>query len=319
MPHSAQSRRWLSYDPAEPVSHTLDRKRVYILPSRTGLFFAIVLIVMLIGSINYELSLGHALVFLLAGLGFVSMIHTYRNLVGLKITSGYAKPVFCGETAYFPLHLEDMRTQERRSLHLAFGKNEYMRVDIFPDKQLTSSLPHPASSRGRLNPGNVTLSTTYPLGLFTAWSSPAVPFECLVYPEPIAAPLPPAIAVAQSGEQPGEKGQEDFSGLRQWQTNDSPKHIAWKAVAKNMNESPLLVKEFSGGAMSELWLDWSIFAENTPGETRLSILTGWILEAESIHVRYGLTLPGITIDPDHGPSHRAHCLEILALYDLAKT
>jgi hypothetical protein len=36
---------------------------------------------MLIGAINYNLSLGHALVFLLAGLGLVAMVHTFRNLV----------------------------------------------------------------------------------------------------------------------------------------------------------------------------------------------------------------------------------------------
>ena len=42
----------------------LDRKRIYILPTRRGLLFAVFLLVMLLGSINYALSLGFVLTFL---------------------------------------------------------------------------------------------------------------------------------------------------------------------------------------------------------------------------------------------------------------
>ena len=54
----------------------LNRKRIYILPTRRGLVFAVFLLAMLLGSINYALSLGFVLTFLLAGLGLVGMLHT---------------------------------------------------------------------------------------------------------------------------------------------------------------------------------------------------------------------------------------------------
>ena len=45
----------------------LKQRRIFILPTRAGLLFALTLIVMLIAAINYNLALGHALVFLLVG------------------------------------------------------------------------------------------------------------------------------------------------------------------------------------------------------------------------------------------------------------
>ena len=85
----------------------LTQRRVFIIPSRTGLMFALVLIIMLLGAINYDLSLGHALVFLLAGIGLVGMVHTFRNLYALRLMPGYATPVFAGEVAHFPVSIEN--------------------------------------------------------------------------------------------------------------------------------------------------------------------------------------------------------------------
>ena len=58
----------------------LVQRRIFIIPSRTGYFFAFVLLLLLIASINYSLSLGYFLTFLLAGMGGISMLHTFRNL-----------------------------------------------------------------------------------------------------------------------------------------------------------------------------------------------------------------------------------------------
>ena len=86
---------------ARPVSQiaVLDRRHVYILPSKQGVLFTLVLVCMLIGSINYALSLGFALTFLLAGLGVVAMLHTWRNLTGISLAPGRTLPVFAGEEA----------------------------------------------------------------------------------------------------------------------------------------------------------------------------------------------------------------------------
>ena len=102
----------------------LHRRQIYILPSGTGLLFAVVLLTMYLGAVNYNLGLGHALVFLLVGLGIVGMLHAFRNLVGLRIRAGRTSPVFAGETASFELILENTRRDARPGINLQkFGAN----------------------------------------------------------------------------------------------------------------------------------------------------------------------------------------------------
>jgi uncharacterized protein (DUF58 family) len=299
----------------ERLPIVLTRRRVFILPTGAGLLYGVVLFTMLIGAINYNLGLGHALVFLLAGLGLVAMVHTFRNLLGLSITPGRAAPVFAGETAHFTLHVENPWRHARRALEFSLGKNSPVTLNVPPGERASVAVPCAAARRGRLDPGRVTLASRYPLGLFIAWGYPHPPLSCLVYPKPLAAPLPPFSSGRKTAGRRGKSGQEDFSGLRERQPNDSPRHIAWKAVARDIDNRPLLIKQFAGGAAEELWLDWDATVYAGDVETRLSLLAGWVLAAEREQARYGLRLPGRAIIPDCGPSHRDACLEALALHD----
>ncbi|MDR3221533.1 MAG: DUF58 domain-containing protein [Candidatus Accumulibacter sp.] len=307
--------RWMfSLRRDEQLPVVLTRRRIFILPTGAGLLYGVLLCTMLIGAINYNLSLGHALVFLLAGLGLVAMVHTFRNLLGLRISPGRAEPVFAGETAHFMLHVENPWPETRRAFELAFGKNPQVTLNVPPGEQASIAIPCAAPRRGRLDPGHVTLASCYPLGLFRAWSYPHPSLSCLVYPKPLAAPLPAASPGWEAAGRRGRSGQEDFSGLRERQPNDSPRHIAWKAAARDIDNHPLLVKQFDGGAAEELWLDWAATLHARDVETRLSLLAGWVLAAEREQFRYGLRLPGRSLAPDCGPAHRDACLEALALH-----
>ena len=110
--------RWQS-DGTAPLR--LAQRRIFILPTRAGLLFAAALLAMLTGAINYNLALGHALVFLLAGLALVGMVHAFRNLHGLVIAPGRCDPVFAGEVAHFPLYLASERSAPRLALELRAG------------------------------------------------------------------------------------------------------------------------------------------------------------------------------------------------------
>lgn len=316
----ASFRQWLFHrqdDAVVPI--VLNRRRIYIVPTWTGVLYVVVLVMMLIASINYILSLGYVLVFLLVGVGIVGMIHTWRNLAGLSLSPGFATPVFAGEAAQFPLQIENSWPLTRYALQICFGKGrQTVRCNARGKDLVSVHIPWQTDRRGRFNPGRIKIFTTYPLGLFHAWSYLYPPITALVYPRPVNLPLPTVFATSHPGEQQGRAGNEDFSGLRQWQNNDSPRHIAWKAVARDMAHRPLLVKEFVGGATQELWLDWSLTPDRGSVEDKLSILTGWVLAAENLQVRYGLRLPGCVIEPAQGEAHRTTCLEALALYDLAE-
>ena len=311
----ASFRRWLfrlARDEQLPIS--LGQRRIFIVPTRAGTVFAVVLAVMLIGAINYNLSLGHALIFLLVGLGIVAMVHTFHNLFGLQMAPGRVQPVFAGDLARFPLHLENARRQSRRALEFSFAGQAANCVDLPAEGRVTVAIACTTTRRGRLDPGRVTLASRYPLGLFRAWSYPHPTWSCVVYPRPIFTPLPAPSPNAHADHLDGDNGQEDFAGLRPRQISDPTRHIAWKAVARRSEEQALLVKQFAGGAAEELWLNWSQTPADRDPEERLSILAGWILAADDQQARYGLALPGTHIAPAQGDAHRASCLQSLALH-----
>ncbi|WP_313950635.1 DUF58 domain-containing protein [Accumulibacter sp.] len=313
--------RWLfrlARDRQSPI--VLGQRRIFIIPTGAGMLFAIVLAVMLVGAINYNLSLGHALIFLLAGVGVVAMVHTFYNLFGLRLTPGRAQPVFAGDLAHFPLQLENARRQSRHALEFSFAEQPVASVatvvtaDLPAEGTATITVPWATLRRGRLDPGRITLCTRYPLGLFRAWSYPYPVWSVVIYPKPIRTPLPAPSAAAHADHRHGNQGQEDFAGLRPRQISDPTRHIAWKAVARRSDDQPHLVKQFAGGASEELWLDWSLTPADGDPEDRLSILAGWVVAADEQQACYGLALPGKRIAPAQGDGHRASCLQTLALY-----
>ena len=296
------------------VTFRLNQRRIFILPTRAGIVFAITLAAMYTGAINYNLALGHALVFLLAGLGLIGMLHTFRNLFALWISPGRSIPVFVGETAYFPITLRNDRKISRLGLLLNTDGNQEISAIVPAQASSDIAIPVRATQRGWLPLPRVRLSTMYPLGLFYAWSYLQPEMRCLIYPKPLFTPQPPEQSTLAAGEQQGDGGQEDFAGFRNHQPADSLRHVAWKASAKDGGQRPLLVKQFAGGSALELALDWQLTPEAVDSETRLAILTGWVLAADAAGACYGLRLPGHEILPQRGAQHRLRCLEALALY-----
>jgi uncharacterized protein (DUF58 family) len=295
---------------AEAGPVVLDRRRIYILPTRQGLIFAVFLSAMLVGSINYGLSLGYVLTFLLGGVAIVGILHTYKNLQDLSIADAGTSPAFAGEDAAFCL--EFAAPGPRFALHLQCRNAQPVLFDVETTQRVGVRVP--ASVRGRLKPGRFTVSSVFPLGLFRAWSYVEFGHAAIVYPRPAEAPLEfNATGEAGTGERPSARdGSEDFAGLRAWQPGDSPRQVAWKVAARS---DLLATKRFSDIEGATLLLDWDELSE-LDAEARLSQLARWVLDAEGADLRYGLRIPGVNIAPGNGLPHRQHCLEALALFGL---
>jgi uncharacterized protein (DUF58 family) len=291
----------------------LVQRRVFILPTRQGLVFGAVLLVMLAGSINYSLGLGFVLTFLLGALGVNAMIYTFRNLANLRVTGGRTRPVFAGDTAFFTVHLENGGDADRYAIGLSQDRRLASFVDLVARSTTPATAAVPAPRRGILRPGRLILFTRFPLGLYYAWAYLDLDLRCIVYPRPAPSglPMPPAAGSAGAGAERG-RGQEDFSGLRQYYLGDSPRHIAWKAAARDQG---LLTKQFTGRAETELWLDWAQLPSQMGVEERLSHLARWVLDAHAAGLTYGVRLPGTTVEMAAGEAQRERCLEVLALYD----
>lgn len=290
----------------------LDRSRIYILPTGTGLVFTGMLTLMLFGSINYNNSMGHLFTFLVGSMAVVSILHCYRNLAGLRFSTGRTHPAFAGQRAGFELQVENPAALRRCGISLEPAGEPPVVIDLDEGQTRAVMLWRSTSRRGRLQLGRCTVSTRYPLGLFRAWAFVELPLACSIYPRPGPMRQPPQSPVYKP-QQSGDKGRgvDDFVGLRPWRPGDSPRHVFWKAAAR---EQTLLVKQFGGDRADELWLDWATL----PGmsvEARLSQLCRWVVDANRNHQSFGLRLPRQEIAVGSGAVHRHHCLEALARYE----
>jgi uncharacterized protein (DUF58 family) len=290
----------------------LRRRELYMLPNRHGLVFAIVLLVLLLTSINYENGLAYAFTFLMASVAVISMLYTHRNLFRLRIAAGSCDPVFTGENAQFSLSLTNDSNTPRFGVCLEQDGQVRSRMDIGPGETQRIQLPVLAKTRGYLNIPDVLVSTTYPLCILYSWSRRLLLGQrCLVYPRPASTrPLQPAAADGEFSALRSARTGDDFAGIREYRPGDSPRHIDWRAVARGQ---PWHVKQFGGSGHHTLMFDWDTLEGDLP-ETRLSVLCRWILDAERQGAHYGLRLPGNTIETGQGEAHQHRCLAALALF-----
>lgn len=291
----------------------LVQRRIFILPTRSGFTFGFVLLLMLAGSINYSLSLGFILTFLLASLAISAILHTYRNIAGLRITAARTAPVFAGELARFRVCVHNAARTDRYSVALTRDKREVVHFDVPAADSVIAAIGVPADRRGIVRPGRLTLYTRFPVGLFHAWSYIDLDTSCVVYPRPAPAGL--ALPPLTGGNSEGSGlalGTEDFAGLREYHAGDSPGRIAWKAAARDQG---LLTKQFVGRTSAELKLSLDLLPRDMDLEEKLSRLARWVLDAEAAGIAYALDVGRTHVSLGTGEGHRERCLEALALFD----
>lgn len=290
----------------------LTQRRVFILPTLSGLGMVLTIILLLLVAFVYNNNLVYFLGFLLGGIFFVVILHTFKSLAGLVVQSGFAQPVFAGQAAGFLLTVANPGNEVRPALSATLETELLFSLDRHESRTLI--LYATTRRRGWQSMGTVTLASVYPLGIFRAWSPLRFDSKVLVYPKPanFVLPFPIGGGPQKAGQTHIDRvGRDDFNGVRAYQTGDSLRQIHWKAYAKGMG---LLSKQYATDAGgTEMWLDY----DSTPGaylEDRLSQLCRWIIDAESAGLRYGLQLPGCKIAPNSGQQHYTACLEALALF-----
>lgn len=297
--------------PSDGEAVVLRHSRIYLLPTRRGWALVATLLVMLLASLNYALALGVAVTFLLAGLIAAAQLHNFRNLAGIEITPLAAGETFAGGRLVFSLALH-ARSAARTGIVVRAG-DASAGGDIAAGQSLTVTLALDAPARGQLPLGRVTLTSSYPFGLWRGWAYVHFPLSGIVFPaaEIGAPPLPHGTGGADSLAQ-GRSEDADLSGLREFQRGDPPQRVAWKAVARGAG---WYSKEFDGaGGGGPVTLAWAALPAGMPVEARLSRLTAWVLAAERAAAPFSLAVPGMALPVGQGRDHRRTALEALALF-----
>ena len=296
-------------------SWTLTQSNIYILPTRAGFTFAATLVAMLLASINYQLNLGFALTFLLAGTGVVSMHLTHGNLRALTLHLRPAAPVFAGEPALLEVVITNpgraraglsLQFEDRRALGDALS---WADAPAGGQAVLHTSLVPPR--RGWHGAPTLVLSTVFPFGLFRAWTvwRPAARVLAWPRPEQPAPPLPVTPSAPGDERPTSSRSGSELDGVRPWRRGDTMRQVVWKKVARS---GELVSRETAGSAQRELWLSWADSGGAGDAEQRLSRLTAWVLLAEREGIDCGLRLPHGEVAPGQGDAHRRAALDLLA-------
>ncbi len=335
---------WLARHPPSAAT-TLTQRNVYILPTPAGWLYGLLLVALLLGSINYQLNLGHLLTFLLAGAGVVALHATHATIRGLRI--GLAGPSVrqghVGDALELPLQLVD--TQARGALARAVFLGRHGIALSWPDAEpLAVDGPEsragetearreaaPAWTPARRGPQawpRLRIETRYPLGLLRAWSFWRPDGELLAWPAPEAdAPPLPAFAdhdgaadtpsdVAPAA--PFQRLAADLpepDGVRPWRDGDRPSQVLWRRSARLLDHGgELLVRDLRPPPPPQgRVLHWRQTADlGGDTEARLSRLCAWVLQAERAGLRWALVLPDQALPEGEGASHRLVCLDALA-------
>lgn len=293
----------------------IEPRKIYILPTRFGLLYGVMLLAMLLGSNNYGSNPGFLLTFLLAGLGMAALFQTWKNLTGIEVTAPRTEAVYSGSEAVYPLRLQNKHNATRAGIGASiqsFRSRIQDFVDLEPNSHATLHVTKHASQRGYLPVGRVLLRSRFPLGLFHAWVYIEPQSDCLVYPQP--SEIGDGISFSSDESESAniaETGDDDFAGHKPYQSGDSVMHVDWKALARGKG---WWLKNFDAARGEEIWLRWDA-TKGDDVEQKLSLLTRAVLDLDLMDVKYGLELPTLEIPPDTGGSHRLRCLKALALYD----
>lgn len=310
--------RWIFSRTRRQDTQLLTQRNVYILPTRAGAMLALVLLVLLIASINFQLNLGYLLTFLLGGSALAAMHVGHATLRGATLHLLPPSPVFAGSAAALQVEIADEGKQPRPGIAVGLrGQPERAFTDVPAGGRASLSVGWTPPGRGLHALPPIEAETRFPIGAFRAWTVWRPAAELLVYPQPElpAPPLPPGAPREGSAQHASAmlNTGTDPEGVRPYRRGDPMRQVVWKlsarAIAAGIGD--LTSRDTAQPSEHDLWLD----IQNTGApdlESRLSRLCAWVVAADLSGQPYGLRLPRLEIAPDQGSAHRHRCLEALA-------
>lgn len=292
---------------AEPLPVRLDRRRIYIVPSIYGMAFAVLLMVMLLGALNYANNAALLLTCLLGAITVNSMLLTFRTLDGLSLEALHSSTVHAGDSMTLRFDF-DANGRNHPGLQMDVANQSLGFAVRAAQQNHQVSISIPTGQRGWIATPRIRILSHYPFGWFRAWSWLAPDRKMLVYPRIERQGPPPPPAQGEHATQRRELGDE-WAGLREYRQGDPLKHIAWKASART---EQLRVKTFDQTEASAPWhLQWSSTGL-IDNEARIERLTRWVCEAHAGGRVWRLDLPGEDIGPAAGGAHFHRCMRALA-------
>jgi len=293
---------------------TIGRRELYILPTRVGWYYALVLAALFGIAVKFDNQSAFMMLFILVAVGLIAMVYTHNNVIGLSMSSHPSKSVFLGSSAIFPITLHNDSRKPRHAVWLIAGGFHQL-TELRAGGEQSVELKLPTVQRGYLPCEPVNLSSLFPIGVFFCWTKRFISSErCLVYPQPLDLVPFPEDGSYQGKEQANANvriGAEDYAGMKNYQDGDRLRDIHWPSLAKT---NKLVSIQYENHSNSSVNISWFNLPATLGVEDRLSQLCYWVVEAEKSNQQYQLEMPNHTIEFDKGMTHYHDCLRVLALW-----
>ncbi len=290
----------------------LKHRTIYVFPSKQGVAFLVLIVLIWVLGTNYQNNLILGLSFFLTSIMLVSVIHAFRNLLGLTFTPAAVQYSKVGDVAAFDIEITSSFKNDYHGLMLqADDEFEAVRADVRSGKTTAVRLNAYARHRGWLKLPRIILKSYFPLGLIRAWAYIDLDHRALIFPRPVACDLPPlGVGQGEEGRFVSRQSGDEFQGFQSYQPGAPLSQISWKHYARGAG---LHLKDYRALQSEHFWLDWQ--AVNViDTELALSNLSYWVNYFAESNLEFGLRLPHVLIERGGGDVHRLNALTALALF-----
>lgn len=296
----------------------LTHKNIYIFPSKIGLFWFFLILIMFLIGLNYRNNIVLIFCLLLFSISMLSLIYNFYQLYFLEIIPGKkGKNIFAKDIAEFYIYIREKKGIRRYLYILSDALKE--KIIIEPKSTKVVKYGCITKKRGVFWAPKFTIISYFPFGLFRCWTVLRFNDSIMVYPRPRQCSM--RYFNTQDNTQRKNKkletkrGIDDLSYLDKYNPYNPSSRIYWKIYAQR---DELVEKIFTHERTKTLILDLDMFKNNSLDQS-LEMLTYLVLECHKKGIRYGLKLRSYEIRPSYGIEHKHKCLTALAIYPNIKT
>lgn len=291
--------------PADKV--TLVQKLIFILPTRYGWWFVLLIILLYLLGTNYQNNLILLLCYLLLSVFLVNIVLAYQNMRGLTLQCRQAPEGFAGEATTAVVSLSTDKKHLMLNMHFV-QHNKQNDTVLLSQPATSATLTLNSTKRGKHALPRIKISSQYPFGLWRAWSYIALAQQQWVYPTPVTDKAPLNSVSDDASQQAKTDAGETLSPYR---AGDSIRHMVWKRLARDPANPVVRQQQFSAQAEPSWVVVPALSGEAL--ERALRYACQQLLQLEQSGSHYGLKLPALTLPQAKGAQHLQRCLQELAL------
>ena len=225
---------------------TIDRRKIFIMPTRQGFILFLFLLASLIACVLYQINLGLIIVIIASFVFFLTIIITHQNILGLEFKSLY-QLIDTDGTQKLKL-LSHNNDEQRINLDITDEHHRFVLNQVnFKTGDNEHLLIYRQHPRGVFQYPLIKIKTIFPFGIIQSWAWIQLEGKYIVYPTP-EKPSYDLNLLIQKAIQKNQDSFEHFTGLKNYAEGMSESRIAWKV---SQAKDQWLVKQFEADIVNE--------------------------------------------------------------------